>query len=87
MKAFIRALCIASAFMGMLGLAGCGPDNETEGARLAKEAGSPGAENPNATKVEPKPVTSQLEHYQNSQNALKAQQGGKKGADATTPKK
>jgi len=86
-KVFIRALCIAFAFIGMLGLTGCGPDNETEGARLAKEAGAPGAENPNATKVEAKPVNSQLEHYQNSQNALKAQQGLKKGADATPPKK
>ncbi len=74
MKAFTR-MCAAFVVTGMIALSGCGPDNETEGQNLAKSAGNPGAENPNATKVEAKPVNSQLEHFQQSQNALKAQQG------------
>jgi hypothetical protein len=32
----------------MLGVLGCGPDNETEADKLAKTAGDPGAANPKA---------------------------------------
>ena len=56
MKAFTRGLCAAVVGMGLIGVAGCGPDNESEGEKLGKAAGNPGAENPNATKVEAKPV-------------------------------
>jgi hypothetical protein len=32
----------------MLGLAGCGPDNETEGQKLGTQSGDPGKVNPDA---------------------------------------
>jgi len=41
-KAFNRRLFGAFVIVGMLGFAGCGPDNETEGSKLATKAGDPG---------------------------------------------
>ena len=42
MKAFTRALCLATVMMGMLGVIGCGPDNETEGQKASKSLGDSG---------------------------------------------
>jgi len=41
-KAFTRALCVAFVMMGMLGVMGCGPDNESEGAKASQKLGDPG---------------------------------------------
>jgi len=49
--------------LGMLGVVGCGPDNETEADKLAKTAGDPGAVNPKAKgDALPAPKT-QEEHF------------------------
>jgi hypothetical protein len=41
-KAFTRALCLATVMMGMLGVIGCGPDNEAEGKKASAALGDPG---------------------------------------------
>jgi len=41
-KAFNRILFASFVTVGMLGFAGCGPDNESEGSKLAAKAGDPG---------------------------------------------
>jgi hypothetical protein len=45
-KAFNRRLFAALVMAGMLGFAGCGPDNETEGQKLSTKLGDPGKVNP-----------------------------------------
>jgi len=47
-KALTRGLGLGVVTLGMLGVTGCGPDNEAEGQKLAKTAGDPGAPNPKA---------------------------------------
>jgi hypothetical protein len=76
-KAFTRGMFAAVVGLGLLGVAGCGPDNEAEGVKLGKAAGDPGPENPKATKVEAKPVNSQVEAYQRSQEQMKNMPGSK----------
>ena len=78
MKAFTRGLCAAVVGLGLLGVAGCGPDNEAEGVKLGQAAGNPGAENPNVTKIDAKPVESQKDAYERSQNQMKNMPGAKK---------
>jgi len=51
-NSFTRGLSIALCCVGLLGVTGCGADNETEGEKLANAAGDPGPPNPNS-----KPVT------------------------------
>ena len=41
MKVFNRRLFSALVTVGMLGVVGCGPDNEAEGQKLARQAGRP----------------------------------------------
>jgi hypothetical protein len=56
----------------MVGVAGCGPDNETEGQKLGQAAGNPGAENPKAAKPDGTPVpTDQKAAYEQSQKQMK----------------
>ena len=83
MKAFTRSACLALAIVGMFGISGCGPDNESEGQKLTKEMGDPGPPGV-VPKIEQKPVTSQLDHFNQTQGAVNAQ---KKGGGAPTPKK
>lgn len=42
MKALTRALCLAFVMVGMLGVTGCGPDNEAEGLKASSNLGDPG---------------------------------------------
>jgi hypothetical protein len=77
-KAFTSGLCAAVLGLGLIGVAGCGPDNEAEGVKLGKEAGNPGAENPNAAKPDGKPVTTQKEMYERTQQQMKNMPGAKK---------
>ena len=42
MKALTRALCLAFVMVGMLGVTGCGPDNEAEGLKASSKLGDPG---------------------------------------------
>ena len=42
MKAFTLMLCFAFVTMGLLGVTGCGADNESEGAKASKKLGDPG---------------------------------------------
>ena len=58
MKAFIRALCSASVMVGMLGVAGCGPDNESEGQKANAKLGDAGKPTGEASKVQAPPATS-----------------------------
>jgi hypothetical protein len=46
-KTFTHGLCLASIILilGMIGVAGCSADNETEADKLAKGAGDPGKAN------------------------------------------
>ena len=44
MKAFTHVLCSAFLTIGLLGVVGCGPDNEAEGTKASKSLGDPGAE-------------------------------------------
>jgi hypothetical protein len=71
----------------MLGMLGCGPDNQTEAERLAKTAGDPGAPDPKGVPTEIKTSTgpvSQEDFYkgqmQQTNSAFKkgAYPGGKK---------
>jgi hypothetical protein len=83
-KAFTRAFCVALVTVAMLGVTGCGPDNETEGQNLNKNIGDPG-------KVEGKAVEGQAPPRTNADRAGRGPQGtvnqfGKKDA-APTPKK
>jgi hypothetical protein len=45
-KAFNRILFASLVMAGMLGFAGCGPDNETEGQKLSTKIGDPGKVDP-----------------------------------------
>jgi hypothetical protein len=47
-KSFTRGLGIAVLGLGLLGVAGCGPDNEAEATKLAKDTPDPGPANPKA---------------------------------------
>ena len=46
MKWFMRGLSASLLFMGILGVLGCGTDNQTEADRLAKTIGDPGKPDP-----------------------------------------
>jgi hypothetical protein len=78
------------AIVGMMGVSGCGPDNETEGQKLTKDMGDPGPPGV-VPKIEAKPVTSQLDHFNQTQGAVAAQKASKGGGaaapGAATPKK
>jgi hypothetical protein len=81
-KAFTRRSCLAFAsvgILGILGVAGCGPDNEAEGQKLNKSLGDPGKPEPNQ-KVET-PVTKSQEdvfkQMQQNQNKMKQSTGKK----------
>jgi hypothetical protein len=45
-KAFTRGLCWALVSLSLIGMTGCGSDNESEAEKLSKEMGDPGAANP-----------------------------------------
>jgi hypothetical protein len=47
-KAFKRSLFASLVVAGMLGFAGCGPDNESEGQNLSSKIGDPGKANPDS---------------------------------------
>jgi hypothetical protein len=85
-KAFTRSACLALAIVGMLGVSGCGPDNETEGQKLTKDMGDPGPPGV-VPKIERKATTTQAEHYEQSQAALAVQKAAMKGGGAPAPKK
>jgi hypothetical protein len=74
---------LAFAILGMVALTGCGPDNESDAQKLAKDAGSPGAANPNSKVETPPQPKSQLEHFQQTQQ----QQDKLKGAGYPGAKK
>ena len=59
MKAFNKSLFAALVTMGMLGVAGCGAENESEGEKLAKKEADPGkpAAGSIPTKIEAPPRT------------------------------
>jgi hypothetical protein len=72
-KAFTRRSCLALATVGILailGVTGCGADNEAEGQKLGKALGDAGKPNPSEKVETPKPVTSQKEHFQQTQQSV-----------------
>jgi hypothetical protein len=73
-KFFTRGLVVFVLGLGMLGMVGCGADNESEGQQLAKSAGDPGKPDPKAVGKAGGPMPkSPEEHYQNQMknNSLK----------------
>jgi hypothetical protein len=52
-KAFSRKLCLAFVTIGMLGVTGCGPDNEAEGQKLSSKLGDPGKPDPKSLPDKP----------------------------------
>jgi len=65
-------LIVALFSLGLLGVTGCGPDNETEAQKLAKTAGDPGAVNPKGLpETKQAPVTTQEEFHK---QAMEGQQ-------------
>ncbi len=85
MKAFTRALCLAFAMIGMLGVVGCGPDNEAEGTKASKSLGDPGAPKEGTTKIVTPPKSSQDRAAMGPQGSINAQ--SKQGAAASDKKK
>src|SRR5271165_2004405 len=51
-KAFIRTLFLAFVTMSLLGVTGCGVDNETEAQKLGSKSGDPGKPNPGSLNKE-----------------------------------
>jgi len=79
-KFYTRGLALSILSLGLLFMVGCGADNETEGEKLAKTAGDPGAPDPRAVTKAAGPLpTSPEEHYKNQQqnNSLKGKYPGK----------
>ena len=58
-KSYIRGLAGAFVVAGMLGVMGCGPDNESDASKVSAEKKDPGPVNPNAIKkdIPPQPKT------------------------------
>ncbi len=65
MNWFMRGLSASLLCVSMLGVLGCGPDNETEANRLAKTIGDPGKPDAKGVPaaIEP-PPKSQAEQYE-----------------------
>ena len=79
MKAFIRALCIACALWGCWVWRVAGPTTRRRGRGLQKKLGPLELKIPTRRRSRPKPGDLPVRALSESQNALKAQQGGKKG--------
>ena len=73
MKWFMRGLSAPLLCVGMLGVLGCGPDNETEADRLAKTIGDPGKPDPKGVPATTQPTPTSREEY------FKQQQQREKG--------
>jgi len=68
-RSFTRGLGVALFSLGLLGVIGCGTENEGEAARLAKTAGDPGAPNPKAKADDLPPPKTQEEQAQRQLDA------------------
>jgi hypothetical protein len=80
-KRYISGLCVALMTVGMLGVAGCGTENEKEGEQLSKSMGDPGAVNAaKATPVVTPPPPKSMEEYGKQQPDMHRSDypGGKK---------
>ena len=65
MKWFMRGLSVQLLCVGMLGVLGCGPDNDTEANSLSKAAGSPGTPDAKGVpKTQEAPPKTQAEYGQ-----------------------
>lgn len=83
MTAFNRRLFASLVIVGMLGFAGCGPDNETEGQKLATKAGDPGKANPGSLpEVKQTPPRTSAERAQRGPSGTQ-EQLGKQGYPGT----
>jgi len=70
-KAFTRVLCLAFVVVGMLGVAGCGPDNEAEGQKANAKLGDPGKMNEGTGKtVAPPPKTNEERGARGAQGSI-----------------
>jgi len=81
-KWFMRGLSAPLLCLGMLGVLGCGADNETEADKLAKTAGDPGKPDPKGVPatIEASPKT-QKEAYERQRQ--KQDEMFKKGANTS----
>ncbi len=82
MKWFMRGLSASLLCVGMLGVLGCGPDNESEADRLAKTIGDPGKPDPKGvpTTTQP-PANTPEEMYKQQQQ--RQNEMFKKGTSST----
>jgi len=81
-KWFMRGLTVPLLCVGMLGVLGCGTDNQTEADKLAKSIGDPGKPDPKGmpAAIEP-PPKSQAEAYERQkQQQAETFKGGYGGA-------
>jgi len=59
--AFYRRLFSAVAVVGLVGVTGCGPDNEGEAKKLEAKAGDPGKPNPDSVRKDVPPIPTSSE--------------------------
>ena len=69
MKSYTRGLAWTLVTLGMLGVTGCGPDNETEGQKAAKAEKDPGPINPDSKGSMPPQAKTQEEHFKQQQQS------------------
>ncbi|MFI5454114.1 MAG: hypothetical protein ACHRXM_01555 [Isosphaerales bacterium] len=82
MKSFTRGLVLALLSLSMLGVTGCGPDNEAEALKAQKIEKDPGTiDSKSKTVTPPPPARTQQEQYEQQQksNAM-SKTGGYPGA-------
>jgi len=77
-KSFTRGLGLALLILGMLGVTGCGPDNDTEALKAQKVEKDPGPINPKAVATNP-PVQAQTQQQQYEQSQKLNTQGKASG--------
>jgi len=62
-KWFMRGLSAPLLCVGLLGVLGCGPDNDTEADRLAKSIGDPGKPDPKGLPTTSQPPAKTQEEF------------------------
>jgi hypothetical protein len=85
-KAITRAFCLVFVAISMLGVAGCGPDNEAEGTKAGQKLGDPGKPAEGTTKLVAPPKTSADRAALGPQGSINAQSKQAPAKDAAEKK-